>query len=166
MLDTIALVIFALTALFGLGLSALGIAGTFAILGGALLYNIITWSWTISPVLLAALAGLALIGEAMEWVITYLVNKKSGASTYALVGTIIGAILGAMALSIVPILGTLIGLVLGGLLGAYLAELWHTKNSARAWKAAKATLLARGIIMLTKLALAIAQVLIVLHAIQ
>lgn len=166
MLETIALIVFAILAFFGLGLSALGIAGTFAILGGALLYNLITWSLTISPALLSILAALALLGEALEWVITYFVSKKSGASNYALVGTIVGAIIGAFALSIVPIIGTLIGLVLGGLIGAYLAELIHTKNSTRAWKSAKATLLARGIIMLEKLALAIMQVIIVLHAIQ
>ena len=165
MLETIALAIFVIAALFGLCLSALGIAGTFVILGGAVLYDLITWSWAVSPAFLGALAALALFGEGMEWIITYAVNKKSGASKYALAGTIIGAILGALALSVIPILGTLVGLALGGLLGAYLAELWHTKNSARAWKSAKATLLARGIIMLTKLALAIAQIVIVLQAI-
>lgn len=166
MIETIALIVFLVIALFGIGLAALGIMGTFAVLFGAILYDLITWSFTISLPTLGLLLFLAIIGEGAELLITYVTHKRSGASKYALIGTIVGAIIGAVLLSVVPVLGTLVGIALGGLFGAYLAEFWHTRNSDKSWTAAKASILSRGIVMLLKFTLALTQTAIVLRAIQ
>src|SRR3990172_4498256 len=137
----IALVIFALFALAGIGLTIVGIGGTFLIVVGALFYDLISWSLTISLNTLLWIAGLAILGEILEWIITLLGMKTAGISKYGLMGTIIGAIIGGILLSVVPIIGTIIGIVLGAMLGAFAMEFYHTGKAGHAWKAAKAALL-------------------------
>ena len=161
----IALAVFALLALAGIGLTIVGIGGTFLILIGALLYNLITWSMTITANTLFWLAGLAVAGELLEWIITLAGMKTAGVSRHALMGTIVGAVIGGIALSIVPIIGTIIGIVLGAVLGAFLFEVYHTHNTQKAWKAAKAALLGRALVSLAKFVLAIIQIVIVLKEI-
>jgi len=162
----IALVIFALLALAGVGLTIVGIGGTFLILISAILYNLITWSLTISVGTLYWVAGLAVLGEALEWIITWLGAKTAGVSGYALVGTILGSILGGILLSVVPVIGTIIGIVLGAILGAFLMEYYHTKHAKKAWKAAKAALLGRAVVSLSKFVLAIIQIILILKEIN
>ncbi|MBI4145756.1 DUF456 family protein [Candidatus Woesearchaeota archaeon] len=165
MQQVIALIIFWLFAAAGIALSALGIAGTFLILLAAALYDLIMWQMIISWQTLAILAGLALLGELLEWIITYVGMKKNGVSRYGLIGTILGGIIGASLLSIVPILGTIVGLVAGAALGAWIGELYHTRHAKKAWKAAKAALIGRAIVMFTKLIIAIVQIAIILRSI-
>ena len=157
----IAIIIFALLALAGIGLTIVGIGGTFLIVLAALAYNLITWSLSISVNTLLWLFGLAILGEVLEWIITAIGIKASGVSRYALIGTILGAIVGALALSFIPIIGTIIGLFIGALLGAFLLELIHSGKSKKAWKAAKAAFVGRALVSLTKFVIAIVQILLV-----
>ena len=154
----IALFVFGLLALAGIGLTIVGIGGTFLIVIGALLYNLITWSMNISANTLLWITGLAVIGELLEWIITLVGMKTAGVSRYALMGTIVGAVIGGMALSIVPIIGTIIGIVHGAVLGAFAMEIYHTHDAQKAWKAAKTALLGRALVSLTKFVLAIIQI--------
>ncbi len=162
----IALAVFALLALAGIGLTIVGIGGTFLIVIGALFYNLITWSMAISSSTLLWITGLAVIGELLEWIITLVGMKTAGVSRHALIGTIVGAVIGGIALSIVPIIGTIIGIVLGAMAGAWLLEFYHNKNSQKAWKAAKAALLGRALVSLAKFVLAIAQIAIIFREIM
>ncbi len=161
----IALFIFILFSLAGIGLTIVGIGGTFLVLAGALLYNLITWSMTITTNTLMWLTGLAVLGELLEWIITAAGMKAAKVSGYSLVGTIIGAILGGIALSFIPIIGTIIGIVLGAMLGAFVLEFFHTKRAEQAWRAAKAALLGRALVSLSKMLIAIVQIWMVVKAI-
>ncbi len=158
----IALFIFILFSLAGIGLTIVGIGGTFLVLTGALLYNLITWSMAISTSTLMWLTGLAVLGELLEWIITVAGMKAAKVSGYSIIGTIIGAILGGIALSVIPIIGTIIGIVLGAMLGAFLLEFLHTRRAKQAWKAAKAALLGRALVSLSKVLIAIVQIWLVL----
>ncbi|RJQ21000.1 DUF456 domain-containing protein [Candidatus Woesearchaeota archaeon] len=164
--ELFALIIFSTLAVIGLILAALGLPGTWTILIGAGLYNLITWNWTISPPILALLAGIALAGELLEWIVTYAVHKRAKTSKNAFLGLICGAIIGGFLLSAIPLLGTVIGICLGAIIGAYLGEFAHHKSHKRALRAAKAAVLSRAAIMGAKLLLAIIQTAIVLHAIN
>lgn len=160
----IALLFFALFALSGIVLTIAGIGGTFLVLAGALVYNLITWSMTISGPTLLWLVGLAIGGELLEWLIT-LAGVKAGVSTQGIIGTIIGSILGAMLLSFVPIIGTVIGLFVGAVIGAFIAEYLHLRNAKKAWKAAKTAFLGRIAVSASKFIIACVQILLVIREI-
>jgi len=160
--EWIAFILFALLSLVGLALTIVGIGGTFVILIGALLFNLISWSVTIPWVTIGILFGLAILGEILEWVITLLGAKKGGVSWHGLVGTVVGAVVGGVLLSIIPIVGTIIGLVLGAVAGAFLGEYYHTGKAQKAWKAAKVALLGRAAVSVCKFTIAFIQILLVL----
>lgn len=164
--EIIALILFSIIALAGLAITIFGIGGTFLVLAGALIYNLVSWSMTISLNALLWITGLAILGEILEYLITMIGLKATGASQYSLIGTIIGGFAGAMLLSFIPIIGTIIGLLLGAILGAYILEYFHTRNSKKAWKAAKTALMGRMIVSLSKFIIAIIQIVIVLKIIQ
>lgn len=158
----IALIFFAILAFAGVVLTIAGIGGTFLVLAGALVYNLITWSMAVSGTTLLWLLGLAVGGELLEWLIT-LAGYKAGVSTQGIIGTIIGALLGAMLLSVVPVIGTIIGLFVGAIIGAFIAEYLHTRHAKKAWKAAKAAFLGRIAVSVSKFIIACAQILLVLR---
>jgi uncharacterized protein YqgC (DUF456 family) len=162
----IAFGVFALVALAGVILTFFGIGGTFLVLLGAVLYDVVSWSWTIPLVTLVILAGLAVLGEILEWLVTALGAKAGGVSRWGIIGTIAGSIIGGIILSpLMPIIGTFLGILLGAMAGAFLFELMHTKHAGRAWKAAKAALLGRALVSLAKLIIAIVQVVLVVRAV-
>jgi len=162
--EWIAFGIFIIFSIVGFILSFLGIGGTFVVLLGALLYNLISWSFAIPWSTIAILLGLAVLGEALEWIITaYGIKKK--ASKYAVIGSIAGAIIGAAVLSFIPLIGTIIGLILGAMLGAFIAEYIHKNNTKKAWTAAKAALKGRALVSLTKTLITIVQVFIIIRII-
>ncbi len=158
----IALIFFALFALAGIVLTIAGIGGTFLVLAGALLYNLIMWQMAISGTALLWLLGLAVLGEVLEWLVS-LMGARKGVTKHGIAGTIIGAILGAMLLSFIPIIGTIIGFFLGAIIGAFVGEYLHTRNRRKAWTAAKEAFTGRVLVSLSKFVIAIIQIVIVLR---
>jgi uncharacterized protein len=79
-------------------------------------------SWTV----LGVAAGLAVLGEVIEFVLGAAGSRQAGGSTraaaLAIVGSFIGGIVGT-ALP-VPIVGTLIGACLGAFIGSLIGDLW------------------------------------------
>jgi uncharacterized protein len=79
-------------------------------------------SWTV----LGVAAGLAALGEVLEFVLGAAGSRPAGGSTraaaLAIVGSLVGGIVGT-ALP-VPIVGTLIGACLGAFVGSLLGDLW------------------------------------------
>ena len=79
-------------------------------------------SWTV----LGMAAGLAVLGEVIEFVLGAAGSRHAGgskrAAALAIVGSLIGGILGT-ALP-VPIVGTLIGACLGAFIGSLIGDLW------------------------------------------
>lgn len=161
MIEILALIVFCIFLISGIGLTLAGIGGGFLILLGALLYDLITWSLAISPETIAILLALAVLGELLEWVVTYYGMKAHGTSRNGIAGMFIGAFTGASLLSFIPIAGTLIGFVVGAVIGTYIAELIETRKSKKAWKAAKASLIGRGLVILCKFTTALIQAAIV-----
>lgn len=164
MLETIALIVFILLATIGVGLTLIGIGGTVLIAIGAALYNLIIWNWSISLNLLALIVGLALLGELLEWIITYYGVKKHGVTKFGLIGMIAGAFGLASLLSFLPLIGTVIGFFAGAIFGAFIGELLQTYNKKKAWKAAKAALMGRGLVILCKVTIAAVQIVLVIRA--
>lgn len=160
----IALAIFCILAFSGIVLTMAGIGGTFLVVLGALLYDLISWSFVITPSTLLWLTGLAVFGEILEWLIT-LASYKAGVKKYGLMGIIIGGIIGGILLSIIPIIGTVIGLALGAMAGAFIGQYYETKNAKRSWKAAKTALKGRIWVSASKFTIAIIQIIIVLNLI-
>ena len=79
-------------------------------------------SWTV----LGMAAGLAVLGEVLEFVLGAAGSRHAGGSTraaaLAIVGSLVGGIMGT-ALP-VPIVGTLIGACLGAFIGSLIGDLW------------------------------------------
>lgn len=126
--------ILGLTMLCTLGvlMSAVRLPGTWLIVVGALVY---AWwgEWqrvSVSTVLL--LAGIALVAEAAEMLMSVLAARRAGGSRRAAWGGLFGGILGMFLLSIpIPVIGTVIGALLGCFAGALVAELSSGSDLAR-----------------------------------
>lgn len=106
-----------------------GLPGTWALLGGALLVEALDflwlgagvstfgWPWLVGAVLLA------LLGEGLEFVSGLLGARAGGATRRGMIGAVLGGLLGALGgTALVPVVGTLVGGALGTFGGALLGE--------------------------------------------
>ncbi|MFW6011261.1 MAG: DUF456 domain-containing protein [Desulfosalsimonas sp.] len=139
----IAISVLIIFCLAGLILIPLGMPGTFVILAGAGLYNLITWSMSISAVKLSVLLALALVGEILEYILGMKLAQRRGTSRPAVIGAIAGGIVGTFAGVPVPVLGPVIGLFAGVFIGAFLVELVSEKNFSEAFHSAIAAFYGR-----------------------
>jgi uncharacterized protein YqgC (DUF456 family) len=128
---------FALIAACGLAwlTTLVGLPGNWLIAGCAALF-----AWLVSHdsgrgvswKAVAVLAGLAILGEVVEFAAGATGAAKQGASkrsvALAMVGAVVGSILGILAGSPIPVLGSFVMALLGGaagaFFGAYLGEAW------------------------------------------
>lgn len=100
--------------------------------------NVLTWQ------ILAVMGALAVAGEIMESLMTYIWGKKYGASSLSTVAGVIGGLVGAILCA--PILfgiGALFGALAGAFLGALTVELLRGNGNANAVRAAWGTMLGR-----------------------
>ncbi len=97
----------------------LGLGGNFIILGLALVHALVTGFDPIGWQLLLVLAGIALLGEGIEFVVgTFWVAKK-GATRWGVIGAFAGGLLGAaLGNGIVPVVGAVLGSFVGAFAGA------------------------------------------------
>lgn len=108
------------------GMVAFQLPGTWAML--AVTAGAAWWQWgqnLISPWVLVVAAGLAVAGEAVEFLGAAAGVKKAGGGKAGMFGGLGGAIVGAIGATFlipIPIVGTLIGVCLGAGLGAGLLE--------------------------------------------
>jgi hypothetical protein len=139
-----AYIVLSLAALAGLVLAFVGFPGTWVILAGFLLGNLIHpgpnhyGAW-------AAVAGLALTAEAAEWVMGYFGMRKFGVSRKSAWGAVAGSFVGAFAgvAFPVPVLGSLIGALAGAFIGAFLVEVVVSSDTGTAVKSGLGGLLGR-----------------------
>lgn len=107
----------------------LGLVALFAWLASAETGRGISW------MTVGILAGLAVIGEVIEFFAGAAGAAKQGASKrsifYSLVGGMAGSIMGAMAGLPVPVIGSLIAALLGGSLGAFAGAYLGEKSVER-----------------------------------
>lgn len=165
MTEWVAFAIFVFFSLLGLAFSFFTIGGTFFVVVGAALYNMITWSWTISMEILVGLLVIAVFGEILEWLIVGSTLKKHRLSGLGWLGLIVGGLLGSGLFSFLPIIGPLLGIFLGAALGTYVGELLHTSEHRQAFKAVRKFFISRGIVAVAKVCLVIVQIVLVLWAI-
>jgi uncharacterized protein len=92
-------------------------------------------SWTV----LGVAAGLAVLGEVLEFVLGAAGSRRTGGSTQgavlALVGSIVGGVMG-IALP-VPLVGPLLGACLGAFVGALLGNLWAGRTLFQSFTAGR-----------------------------
>ncbi len=125
----------------------------------------LTWA------LVAVIAGLAVLGEVIEFAAGAAGAAKQGASRravlLALVGTVFGSLLGAVFGSFIPIplIGTMIGAIGGGaggaFVGAYLGEWWMGKTSEERLTVSTAAMVGRLLGTFGKLAIGAVMLVIV-----
>lgn len=132
----LAAVVLVLCCVAGILLVPLGMPGTFVILAGAVVYNLICGAMVFSLAVLALLLGLAIVGEVLEYVLGMRMATKRGASRYAAFGGIAGGIVGAFAGVPVFLIGPVIGLFAGVFIGAFLVELAVKKDAAASLRSA------------------------------
>lgn len=129
-----------LVMLGGLLLVPLGLPGVWLmvlVLLGAALAGEVTWGvW-------AALAGVALVAEVVEFVTVDRMARRFGGSSRAFWGALVGGLVGAVAGSPVPVVGNLVAGVVGTFVGAAGVTWWETRSAARASRVGWGTLLAR-----------------------
>ncbi|QDT15617.1 DUF456 family protein [Alienimonas californiensis] len=109
------------------------------------------YGWGFGWGTVAVLAGLALIGEALEFAAGAAGAKKEGGSRRGMALSILGAMVGSLAGAAVgvpvPVVGPLIGAVGGGaagaFAGAYLGETWKGRHSRDAVQIGKGALIGR-----------------------
>ncbi|GMV10930.1 MAG TPA: DUF456 domain-containing protein [Gemmatimonadaceae bacterium] len=104
-------------------LVVLGLPGLWLMLGAALAYDWLVPASGIGLVTLVVAAALALLGEALEWVLATRYTARYGGSSRAGWGAIAGGIAGAMVGLPVPLVGSVIGAFAGAFVGALALEL-------------------------------------------
>jgi len=160
-LETIALIIVSIIFLVGLVLVALALpGGTFVIVAGAALYNLITWSWSVSLQTLFLMLGIALLAELVEFVFGVYGAKRHGLSNWTTLGFIVGLIAGVIVGVPVPVFGSVLGLFIGAFLGAFVFALIEKGDFQRALKAGLAAFVTGITSILIKLALAVVMIVI------
>ncbi|MFC1591592.1 DUF456 domain-containing protein [Thermodesulfobacteriota bacterium] len=106
----------------------LGLAGTVVpVLPGPLfvLAGAFIWAWysgfaEVTWVIVAVLAALALVSQALDYLASMLGAKKFGASRWGIAGSLVGALVG--------IFFGIIGIIVGPFLGAVVFEILHGKS--------------------------------------
>ena len=149
----------------GILITPLGMPGTFVVFAGAAVYDLITWSSAISFQMLGILAGIAVIGEILEYIIGIKAAKKHGASRAGVIGAIAGGIIGAIVGVPVFIIGSLIGLFIGAFLGAFIVELFVKKKAGKAFEAGLGAFYGRAGAILVKSLLAVVMAIIAVKAV-
>ncbi len=128
-------VLFALFGLACLLVVAIGLPGTWLLLGVAVLVECVDGAFVSAGAsgsvesfgwrLLAICVGIGVVGEIAEAISGAAGAKLGGSSNRGMWGAILGGLIGAIALTPVipiPLVGTLIGAVIGTFLGAWIAE--------------------------------------------
>ena len=132
----IAVLLLVLFCVAGLVLIPLGMPGTFLIIIGAAVYNLIHWSMAVSLPILGVLLMLAVLAEVLEYILGMKLAEKRGTSRPAVYGAIIGGIVGTFAGVPVPVIGSVIGLFVGVFAGAFVFELVLKKELPAAFYSA------------------------------
>jgi uncharacterized protein YqgC (DUF456 family) len=150
--------------LLGLFLVPLGLPGNWLILGIAILkaflndFQDLTLSWIL------LLLILALIGEAIEFLLGVYVAKRYGASRWGMFGAFFGGVMGGIIGTplLFPGIGTMVGAFVGAFLGAFSLEYLYRLKSGASYRAGIGALIGRLLAIVLKLEVGIAMVLIII----
>lgn len=155
-------ILFWLVMLVGIIIIPVGLPGTFVILLNALAFAFLTHFAEITWGALAWLLVIALVAEAIEFFVGAATTGKFGGSRPAMFGAILGGFFGAIwATPIFPILGTILGAFAGAFAGAALFEYFVTRDINKALRVGYGAFLGTLGGKLSKIAAAIAMVVLV-----
>ncbi len=130
--EIIGATLFVLLSLCGLILSFFGISGTWIVAVAAMLYNVINWSWAISPIWIMILVILCIAGELLELTLGAVMARRYKASKTAMIASMAGGIIGAVIGIPGLLFGSIIGMLVGSFFGAVIAELILEKDVSSA----------------------------------
>jgi len=139
----LSVILLALVLVFCLLLVALGLPGTWMMIGAALLFGPVTGRPGVGVVTLIAIFAMALIGELIEFKLALRYTSRYGGSRRAGWGAIAGGIMGALIGLPIPVVGSVVGAFAGAFGGALLAELTTGAQTGDATRAAKGAFLGR-----------------------
>lgn len=143
----------------------LGLGGNFIIVGLALVHALVTGFHPISWQLLLVLLGIALLGEAVEFVVGTFYPARRGATRSGVVGAFIGGLLGAMiGNALVPVIGAVLGSFGGAFAGAVLGEYQRDRRLEPSLRIGAYAFVGRLAAILFKHALGLVMVFLVLRA--
>ncbi|UCG33097.1 MAG: DUF456 domain-containing protein [Phycisphaerales bacterium] len=153
--DALGILALTLAALLGVLLAALQLPGTWLILAAAIVYDW-CYDWAkLGLVVLSVLAGLAVLGEVVEFAASYVFAGKAGGSRRAAWGGVIGGLVGMFVFTLpVPVLGTIAGGIIGCFVGAIVGEMTRHDDLQRSARVGIGAALGHIAGMIAKLALA------------
>jgi hypothetical protein len=153
MMEVLAIVLFAVSALLGLVLIPFGLPGLWVMVAGVLAYGWLTDFRSVGIVTIALTAGIAFIGEALEAWLGFRFASKHGGSRRAGWGALIGGLVGAVIGIPVPVVGSVLGAFLGAFAGAAALEYTRTRGARVALEAGWGAVLGRAAAAASKVAL-------------
>lgn len=143
----------------------LGLGGNFIILGLAVVHAVVTGFDPIGWWLLAVLAGLALLGEGIEFVVGTFYAARKGATKSSLGLAFVGGLLGAAVGNyFVPIVGAVLGSFVGAFAGAVAGQYRHEKRLDPSFKIGGHAFLGRLLAILIKHLIGLIMVFLILKA--
>ena len=127
-----------------LALNLVGLPANWILFGLALAYGLLTDLHPLGALALGVIAGLAVLGEVLEFLVGLGYTARRGATRYGVVGSFAGGILGALAGGpVVPPFGSLLGALAGSFAGAILAEYLGQRRADQALRAGRAAFAGR-----------------------
>lgn len=161
-LSLIGFVAFHIALLIGLVLIPIGLPGSWLILAAAFLFGLSTGFEDITGNVVLLLLGLAVLGEAVEFLLGIFVAKRYGASKYGLWGAFFGGIAGGIAgTGILPIVGSILGAMFGAFIGALIMEGLGELRSDQRLRAGFGALIGRVIATTMKLGIGLIMVFLI-----
>jgi len=161
-LEILGHILFWIVMLAGIAVIPFGIPGTFVIATNALVFAWLTDFSEVTWNFLGLLLLIAVAVEVLEFFIGAATAGKYGASKLGMLGAIVGGFLGAIwGTGIVPLLGTLLGAFAGAFAGATLFEYINTKDFEKSVRVGFGAFLGTVGGKLTKIAVAVAMVVMV-----
>jgi len=160
---TIALnILFLLGLLIAVFTSFFGLPGNFIVLGAAVAYAFGTHFSSLGWGFLVLLAGLAILGEVLEFLFGTFTSVRYGGSRWSAVGSFVGGVAGAVVgTGVIPVVGTVIGAFLGSFTLAFLFELIHRNRQDIAARAGLGALVGKILGLSTKTSLGLVMVVLV-----
>ena len=143
----------------------LGLGGNFILLGLALVHALVTGFAPIGWGLLALLAGLALMGEGIEFLVGTFYAARKGATKSSLGLAFVGGLLGAaVGNALLPLAGAVLGSFVGAFAGAVVGQYRHEKRLDPSFRIGGHAFLGRLLAILIKHLLGLIMVFLILRA--
>ena len=164
-MTTLAIVLLLVLSLVGLAMIPLGLPGLWVMVGGILVYGLLTNFHSIGVATIAIVLALAFLGEIIENWIGFRYAKRYGGSTRSGWGAFIGGLVGAVIGVPVAVIGSVLGAFLGSFLGAAVFEYTYSRHAPTATRVGWGAIVGRAAGAAVKIALGLVIGVIGLYAV-